>query len=96
MLDHITVTDLRADKAKALPFEIAFQAKVRHHGRHNTWLRQPIIGPPAVGNHRHQLITLNDTATLIDQNDAISIAIERNPNIGAQLANLVAQSLRLR
>ena len=49
---------------------------------------------PALGDHRHDLVAVDDLALLVDDHDAVGVAVERDADVGAHLAHLVAQRLR--
>ena len=52
---------------------------------------KPAVVLPASGNHRHQLIAVDQMTLFIDDHDAVGIAVERDPDIGAHLAHLGGQ-----
>ena len=49
---------------------------------------------PAFRNHSHQLIAIDDLALLVDQHDAVRIAVKRDPDISAHFTNLFDESFR--
>ena len=46
---------------------------------------------PRGGDHRQQLVAVDDLALLIDHHDTVGIAVERDADVGAHLAYLVDQ-----
>ena len=51
---------------------------------------QPVV-PPAFRDHRQQLVAIDNMSLLVDDNDAVGVAVERNADVGAHLAYLAAQ-----
>ncbi len=47
-----------------------------------------------VGDQRHQLVAVDDVALLIGDDHPVGIAIERDADVGAHLAHLLAHGLR--
>ena len=43
---------------------------------------------------RHDLVAVDDAALLVDDHDAVGVAVERDADVGAHLAHLGAQRLR--
>ena len=76
------------------PFEKALQPEIRHHGGDDAGLGEPAVFLPALRDHRQQLVAVDQMAALIDQDDAIGVAVERDADIGAHLAHLAAQRFR--
>ena len=46
---------------------------------------------PGLGDDRHQLVAVDDLALLVDDDDAVGVAVERDADVGAHLAHLVDQ-----
>ena len=44
-------------------------------------------------DHGHQLVAVNDLALLVDDDDAVGVAIERDADIGAHFLDLGAQRI---
>ena len=49
---------------------------------------------PALGDHGHDLVAVDDLALLVDDHHPVGVAVERDADVGAQLAHLVAERLR--
>ena len=49
---------------------------------------------PALRDHREQLVAVDHVSALIDQDDPVGIAIERDADVGAHFAHLAAQRFR--
>ncbi len=50
---------------------------------------------PGVGDDGHQLVAVDDLALLVDDDDAVGVAVERDADVGAHFAHLGDQRLRL-
>src|SRR5882757_223558 len=94
LLEHVAVADRRAHHADALAFEEAFEPEIGHHGGDDTGLGETAVFLPALRDHSQKLVAVDHMAALVDQDDAIGIAIERDADIGAHLAHLLAQRFR--
>ena len=71
------------------PAEMAFKPEIGHHGRHHPGLCQPAVFFPAFGDDREQLVAVDHAAALVDDDDAVGVAVKRNADIGAHFAHLV-------
>ncbi len=49
---------------------------------------------PGLRDHRHQLVAIDHFAMLVDNDDAIGVAIERDADIGPHFLDLGAQRVR--
>jgi hypothetical protein len=94
LLQHIAVADRRAHEFDALAFEEALQPEIRHHGGDDAGLGEPAVFLPALRNHREQLVAIDHMSALIDQDDAVGIAVERDTDVGAHFAHLAAERFR--
>jgi hypothetical protein len=74
--------------------QIALQPEIGHDGRHEPPAPQIAPAVPELGDHRHELVAIDDLALLVDDDDAVRVAIERDADIGAQLLHLGDQLLR--
>ena len=68
--------------------------EIRHHGRDDARLGKAAVVLPALRDHREQLVAVDQMAALVDQDDAVGVAVERDADVGAHLAHLAAQRLR--
>ena len=64
------------------------EAEIRHDGRDHAGFRQPSVFLPALGDDREQLVAVDDVAALVDDDDTVGVAVERDADIGAHLAHL--------
>ena len=69
------------------------EAQIRHHRGDDAGFRQPPVIPPALGDHRQQLVAIDQMAVLVGDDDAIGVAIERDADIGAHFEHLAAERL---
>ncbi len=72
------------------------EAEIGHDGRDHAGLGQAAVVLPASGDHRHQLIAVDQMALLVDDHDAVGVAVERDADIGAHLAHLGGKRVRHR
>ena len=63
-------------------------------GRDDAGLREPAVLLPGAGDHGHELVAVDHLALLVDDEDAVGVAVERDADIGAHLAHLADQRLR--
>ena len=59
-------------------------------------LGQEIVLGPAFGDHRQQLIAVDQMAVLVGDDNAVGVAVERDADIGAHLAHLARQRVGCR
>ena len=76
------------DQFEAEPGEMPLEAEIGHHGRDHAGLGQPAVFLPALGDHREQLVAVDHMAALVDDDDAVGVAVERDADVGAHLAHL--------
>ena len=69
------------------------QAEIRHHGGDDAGLREAAVVAPALGDHRKELVAVDQMAALVHDHHAVGIAVERDADIGAHFADLAAQRL---
>ena len=81
MLNDITVPYRGSCQAQADILEIALKSEVGHHGCDNTTGCQTATAVPTLTDHCHQLIAINNLAVLIDDDNAVGIAVQCNPDI---------------
>ena len=72
---------------------MAFKPEVRHHGGDHARLGQSALVAPALGDHRHHLVAVDQAALLVDQDHPVGVAVERDADIRPHLADLARQSL---
>ncbi len=70
------------------------QPQVGHDRGDDAGLRQPAVVAPALGDHRHQLVAVDHMPLLVDDHDAVRIAVEGDADVGAHLAHLADERVR--
>ena len=66
-------------------------AKIGHDGGDDARPGKEPIVPPAFRDHCEQLVAIDNMSLLVNDNDAVAVAIKRNADIGAHLAHFAAQ-----
>ncbi len=92
VFDDVSVADLGAVQREPLVGEMALQAEIGHHGRHQSAACQPAGLMPGLGDHRHDLVAVDDGTGFVDDQDPVRVAVERDAYIGLELANLFTQA----
>src|ERR1700722_20497185 len=69
------------------------QAEIRNHGGADAGLCEAAVLAPALGDDCKELVAVDQMTALVDDDDAVGVAVERNADIGAHFANLAAQCL---
>ena len=96
VLGDVAVADRRARHRKADRFHVALEAEVAHHRRDDAARRKLAGLMPALGDDRHQLVAVDDIALLVDDDDAVGVAVERDADIGAEFLDLIDERFRRR
>ncbi len=96
VLENVAVADRGADEGEAEIAEIALEAEIGHDRRDDAVLRQAAVLAPGAGDDAHELVAVDDVALLVDDEDAVGVAVEGDADIGAQFADLADQRLRRR
>ena len=91
---HVTVADLRPIQRQAAPAEEPFQPQIGHHGRHDTVAAQLARLLPGTADQPKHLIAVDDLAALIGHDQPVSIAVQRETEIGVVLGDQRTQMLR--
>ena len=73
---------------------MALEPEIGHHRRHHAGALKAAVVLPALGDDREQLVAVHDMAALVDDHDAVGVAVERDADIGAHLAHLGADARR--
>ena len=81
--EHITVADAGALERQPFALQVALEAQIRHHGRDNAAAPQHAAARPADADERHQLVTVNNAARLINNDQPVRVAIERDADVRA-------------
>src|SRR4029453_19573382 len=93
MLHHIAITDLGALEGELLAGEEPFKPEIGHDRRNDPTASEPAVAMPRARDHRHQLVAIDDIAVLIRDDHPVGVSIEGNPDIGPDLAHLLAHRL---
>ena len=88
VLEHVAVADRGAGERQAERREIALEAEIRHDGGDDARLASRPSSCQLCGDHRHDLVAVDDVAALVDNHDAVGVAVERDADVGAHLATL--------
>ena len=71
--------------------QIALEPEIGHHGRDDAGPGEAAVVLPALGDHRQELVAVDDAAALVDDQHAVGVAVERDADIGAHLLDLLAK-----
>ena len=82
-------------KVEARVAELSLKPKVGHHGRDHGIALEVAAALQAERDQRHELIAVDHLPLLIDNDQAIGVAIEREADVRAVLAT-VSEQLRVR
>ncbi len=93
-LEHVAVANLRADHLDSSFGEPSFEAEVGHH-RGDESAVQFTAALMIERDQRHQLITVGNPAFLIDDDDPVGVAVERQANVGAACDHCLLECLRV-
>ena len=93
MLDHVAVADRRAGQTEIEALQIALEPEIGHHRGDDAAAGEPSALLPGLGDHRHQLVAVDDAALLVDDHHPVGVAVERDADIGAHLVDLADQIL---
>ena len=69
------------------------EPEVGHDGRDDAGLRQPAVVAPALGDHRHDLVAVDQVALLVDDDHPVGVAVERDADVGPHFAHLARERL---
>src|SRR4030095_7594065 len=76
-LEHIAIADRRALQSDTILRQPLLQAEVRHDRRHHRLALQLAAAGVAGGDQSHQLVAVNDAASLVDDDQPVGVAIAR-------------------
>ena len=82
-LEHVTIPDLGADQFEAFAGQEPLEPEVRHHRRHHPAAAQLSARRQLRADQGHDLIAIDRLAVLIDHDQPVGIAIQRDPDIRA-------------
>ena len=95
MFNDIAVADLGAVKLQLHTGQEALQAEIGHDGGNHAAAGQTAVLVPGFGDQRHDLIAIDDHAILVDDDNAIGIAVQRDADVGPNLVDLLLQLGRM-
>ena len=75
--------------------EEALEAEIGHHRRDDAAAGEPPALVPGLGDQRHDLVAVDDRAVLVDDDDAVGVAVERDADVGAHFMHLLLQAGRM-
>src|SRR5262249_24975588 len=82
MLDYVAGADRRAREPELDALKVALEPEIRHDGGDDAAARETSALLPRFGNHRHELVAVDDVALLVNDHDAVGVAVKRDPDIG--------------
>src|SRR6185437_6402555 len=85
---HIAIAHGGAREGEVETFQVAFQTGVRHHGADDAAALEFAAALPGASDEGEDLVAVDDLAVFIGHHHAVGIAIERDAEIGAHLADL--------
>src|SRR5205814_9228431 len=81
-LQHVAVADLRAQELDAARAQRELEPEVRHHRADDRAAQRPRFEPVA-REHIEELIAVDEVTALIDHQDAVAVAVERETHMRA-------------
>ena len=93
LLVHVAVADLRLDDPDAGRGERFVEPEVRHHGRHHHVAREPLRAREVTRGDRERVVAVADLPGVVDRDEPIAVAVEREADRGAAGAHLVLELL---
>ena len=92
VLEHVAVADRGAHELQPEAAEIALEAEIGHDGGDDAGLRQAPVLAPGARDDGHELVAVDELPLLVDDEDAVGVAVERDADIGAELAHLAGSA----
>ena len=89
----IAIADRGAVQPDPLPGQVAFEAEIGHDRRNQRTAGELPAARQVHRDQRHQLIAIENDATLVGDNQPVCVAIERDPDIGAARQHFAAHLL---
>jgi hypothetical protein len=77
---------------KAQTLEMAPGGEIRHHRGHGTG-GEPVVFLKTLGDHRQELVAVDEMAALVDDDHTVGVAVERDADIGPHFPHFPAQFL---
>ena len=62
---------------------MTLEPEIRHHRGDHALGRKLAAAQPVAGDERHKLIAVEHAAVLVDHDEAVGVAIERDAEMGA-------------
>ncbi len=92
---HVAVSDLGPDQ---MPFHLLhglLQAHIGHDRSNQRFFLQLSPAQQLLGTDGHDMIAIDNLAVFIADNQPVAVAVECQPDIGAQLLDLLGHDLRV-
>ena len=96
LLEHVAIADLGPLEREALRCEVPLEPKVRHDRGHHTSPGQRALFRHPGGDQRHDLVAVDRPALLVDHDQPVRVAVERDADVGAFGARPRRERLRAR
>src|SRR6478672_4645335 len=93
-LDDVAVAHRRSLQTEAEVLQIALKPEIGHHRGDDAAAGKAPTPEPGFGDDRHELITVDHLTLLVDDDHAVGVAVERDADIGAHLADLADEIAR--
>ena len=84
LVEHVPVADGHLDELDVVAVEATPQPEVRHHGRDDGVAAQLVALLQVERAHRHDLVAVDEAAALVDRDDAVAVAVERESGVGTR------------
>ena len=91
VLDHVAVADLGAVELQVQAAEETLEPEIGHDGRDHAAAGEAAGLVPGLGDHRHDLVAVDDLALFVDDDDAVGVAVQRDADVGAHFMHLLLQ-----
>ena len=96
LLEHVAVADLGAEQLEPCVAKLPLEAEVGHHRRHDRVALELAARLQAERDQRHQLVAVDQLALLVDDDQPVGVAVERQADIRAARDHRFLQQLRVR
>src|SRR5262249_54421837 len=94
VLEDVAIADWRALERQTKAAQMALKPEIGHDGPDHAGLSKTAILLEAFRDHGQELVTVDDMAALVGDQNAGGIAVAPDAGVTAHLAHLAAQSLR--
>src|SRR5262249_55953963 len=93
LLEHVAIADGRAQERYTDTSEITLETEIGHDGGNDARASEAPVLLPAFGDDGEELISVDDTTAFVDDDHAVGVAVERNPDIRPHLAHLECERI---